>query len=305
MMKSFSLIIVVIFVFLSPFLCFQSYSFADEIYLKNGDKITGDITGETESSISIETEAIGLVTVNRAFVGRILRTAEIKDAISEPEEDKLWQREISMGYSNISGNTESSQLSMGIRGNRKTDDDEITFKGNIYYSSSNQKMNSQKWYGMGRYAYNFKENKKWYNFYKLEIDHDRFVNIDYRATPSVGLGYWFSDEPDLRAMVEVGLGVEHTDFRDNAKDSDEITLIPRAFFEKRLFNESRISEDLTLYPYLSDAGEFRLHSETKLINPINEKLSLSLSLIDDYNSNPAKNTKKNDIQIISALNYSF
>ncbi len=106
-------------------------------------------------------------------------------------------------------------------------------------------------------------------------------------------------------MTEVGLGLEHTDFRDNTKDSDEITLLPRAFFEKRLFSESRISEDLTLYPYLDDASEFRLHSETKLVNPINEKLSLSLSLIDDYNSNPAKNTKKNDIQIISALTYSF
>ncbi len=304
-MKPFSLIVVVMFVFLSPFLFLQSYLFADEIYLKNGDKITGNITSETESSILVETEAIGLVTVNRAFVGRIVRIGEIKEAISEPEEDKLWQREISIGYSNISGNTQSSQLSIGLGGNKKTDHDETTFKGNIYYSSSNKKMDSQKWYGMGRYAYSFRESKKWYNFYKLEVDHDRFTNIDYRIVPSIGLGYWFSDEPDLRVMTEVGVGLEHTDFRDSVKDSDEIILLPRAFFEKRLFSESRISEDLTLYPYLDDASEFRLHSETKLVNPINEKLSLSLSLIDDYNSNPAKNTKKNDIQIISALTYSF
>lgn len=304
-MKPFSWIVVIIFVFLSLFLFLQSYLLADEIYLKNGDKITGNITGETESSISVETEAIGVVTVNRTFVSRIVRIGEIKEAISDPEEEKLWQREISMGYSNISGNTESSQLSIGLGGSKKTDHDETTFKGNIYYSSSNDKMNSQKWYGMGRYAYSFKESKKWYNFYKLEIDHDRFTSINYRVMPSLGWGYWFSDEPDLRAMAEVGLGWERTDFRNSTKDSDEIALLPRAFFEKKLFSESRISQDLTFYPYLSDAGEFRLRSETKLINPINEKLALSLSLIDDYNSNPAKNTKKNDLQIISALTYSF
>ena len=106
-------------------------------------------------------------------------------------------------------------------------------------------------------------------------------------------------------MTEVGLGLEHTEFRDDTKDSDEVVLIPRAFFEKKLFGNSLVSQDLTLYPSLSDIGELRLHSESKLTNPINDKLSLSLSLIDDYNANPPQDTKKNDIQIISALTYSF
>ena len=66
-----------------------------------------------------------------------------------------------------------------------------------------------------------------------------------------------------------------------------------------------MAQDLTLYPSLGDTGEYRLHSETSLINPIDDRLSLRLSLIEDYNSNPAQDTKKNDMQIISALTYSF
>ena len=304
-MKFSSLVNIFVCAILWTFLLLQSDLLADEVYLKNGDRITGNITSETEESILIETEAIGLVTVNREFLDRIARTDETKDVVPEPKDDSPWQRRVSIGYSKNSGNTESSRVNIGFDVNKKTDDDETTFKGSINYSSTNRKMDSQKWYAMGRYAYSFGEEKKWYNFYKLEADHDRFANINYRIIPSVGAGYWFSDQPDWKAMVETGLGLEHTDYRDNTKDSNEAVLIPRAFLEKRLFAESRISQDLTLYPSLSDTGEFRLHSETKFTNPIDDKLSLSISLIDDYNANPPSGIKKNDMQIISALDYSF
>jgi putative salt-induced outer membrane protein YdiY len=302
-MKFLFLPCIAVFVFLFFFI--QSSLFADEIYLKNGDRISGNINSETEEGIIVETEAIGSITINRAFVENILRSAEIDETPLEPEEDKIWQGEIAAGYTKASGNTQSNQFSLRSKANRKTEQDEFTLIGDVHYSSSNKKMDSQRWYGMGRYAFSFGENKKWYNFYKLELDHDRFANIDYRIIPSIGVGYWFSDEPDWKAMIEAGLGLEHVEFRDDTKDSDEAVLIPRAFFEKKLFGESLLSQDLTLYPSLGDIGEFRLHSETKLTNPIDDKLSLSLSLIDDYNANPPQDTKKNDLQIISALTYSF
>ena len=302
-MKPLSLMGVVIFVFL--FLFIQSYLFADEIYLKNGDRVSGNINSETEESIAIETEAIGSITINRAFVDNIVRSGEIEETPFELEEDKLWQSEIAVGYSKASGNTQNNQFSLRSKANRKTDHDEFTLRGDVHYSSTKKKMDSQKWYGMGRYAFSFGGNIKWYNFYKLELDHDRFANIDYRIIPSIGIGYWFFDEPDWKALTEVGLGLEHTESRDDTNDSDEVILIPRAFFEKKLFGNSLVSQDLTLYPSLGDIGELRLHSESRLRNPINDKLSLSLSLIGDYNSNPPQDTKKNDIQIISALTYSF
>ena len=63
-------------------------------------------------------------------------------------------------------------------------------------------MDTQNWYGMLRYAFSFWE-RRWYNFYRLEADHDRFANIDYRIVPSCGIGYWFSDKEDYKAMAEL------------------------------------------------------------------------------------------------------
>lgn len=298
-MKAIIFVVITIFYFIS----LQNLS-ADEVHLKNGDKISGEVIKEDEKVIEIETDAMGLISIKREFITRIVNDEEIEVVKTKQKKDKLWERNISLGYNKSSGNTQSSQLSMSLYANRKMQANEFTLKGDSFYSSSNKKMDAQRYSGMVRYAFSFWE-KKWYNFYKFEGDHNRFANINYRLIPSIGLGYWFSDERDLRFMTEIAVGLEHTAFRDSTKDSDELVLIPRAFFEKELFGKSRVKQDLSLYPSLSDAGEYRLHSETIFINPINEKLSLQFSLIDDYNSNPVKDTKNNDTRFISSLVYSF
>jgi len=187
---------------------------------------------------------------------------------------------------------------------RNTEKDEINLRGNIFYSSSNNRMDSQKWYTMGRYGLKLAD-KRWVNFYKLEVDHDRFANISVRAIPSAGFGYWFSDTPDWKAMTELGIAMAHTDYLDTTKTTNEAMIVPRAFFDKRLFKEAHLTEDITVYPLLKDAGDYRLHSETVFSNPVSKQLSLRISLIEDYNSKPSASKKKTDSQILSSLNYSF
>ncbi|MFC1667436.1 YdiY family protein [Candidatus Omnitrophota bacterium] len=287
--------------------CQQHDLFADEVYLKNGDRLSGKVIEDSKEAVAIETEALGKLRLEKRFVERVVRDEKIKHLKADKEdEDKkaLWKREIAIGYAKSGGNTQKNNLSTSFYANRKTQDNEFTLKGSFLYASSNRKMDAQKWNGMARYAVSFWE-RKWYNFYKVESDHDRFANVDYRIVPSLGLGYWFNDGPTWKAMAEVAVGLERTNFRDGTKDSEEAILVPRAFFEKKLWAESSIKEDLYVYPRLEDMGVFRLHSETIFENPINDSLSLRISVIDDYNSEPARNSKKNDVQIISSLAYSF
>jgi len=185
------IIICAIIVILFQFQYLQQHLYADEVILKNQDRISGAIIEESDEKIVVETEAMGRVDIKREFVETI-KTEETKIA-AEEEEPKLWQKDVSLGYNKSSGNTQNSQLSLNLFLNRKTEDDEFTVKGDSYHSSSNKKMDAQKWNGMVRYAYSFWE-RKWYNFYKIEGDHDRFANIDYRLIPSTGVGYWFSDK---------------------------------------------------------------------------------------------------------------
>ncbi|MFH1563075.1 MAG: DUF481 domain-containing protein [Nitrospirota bacterium] len=296
--------IFIIVLTISGLLFSQTNLSADEIRLKNGDKISGQIINDGEVAIIIETEAMGQISVKREFIKEVIADKELGVAVAKQETPDLWKREISIGYNEARGNTENSQLSLNIYANRKTDDDEFTIKANNFYSSSNKKMDSQNWYSLVRYAFSF-GGRKWYNFYKLEANHNKFSNIDYRLVPAVGLGYWYSDTPTWKAMVETAIGLEHTKFKQGVKDSDEVVLVPRAFFEAALFEKSKISQDISLYSSLSNKGECRLRSETMFENPISEELSVRFSLINDYNSDPPEDTKKSDLRLISSLVYSF
>lgn len=224
----------------------------------------------------------------------------------ETEGELIITREFSVGYNAASGNTRNNQVSGSFLFNRnKKHINETTLKANTYYSSTKRKMDAQKWYTMARYALSFGSNKKWYNFYRLEADHDRFADIDYRLVPVAGIGYWFYDTDALKLMAELGAGVEHTDYRSDIKNRTEAIITPRLFFEKQLFANSKISQNLYYYPIIEDFSLYRLRSETTLNVAMNEKLSLRLTLSDAYDSSPPKDTKKNDIRLTSSLVYSF
>ncbi len=276
-----------------------------EVYLNNGDRISGRIVFEDNAQIKLESQVLGSVTVHRKEIKEIIHANPLP-AVSVEEKDKpaKWARSIAAGYTKSNGNTKSSDFSVHLLINRKTGADEFSMKSDLYYSSSNNRMDTQKWSGMLRYAYRFR-NRAWYNFYKIENDHDRFANIEYRVIPSTGLGYWFFDTPGFKALAEFGVGFEHTDFRQEEADQNETVLIPRAFLEKTIFGKSRISQDIAVYPSLTESGEYRLHSETSLVNPISDRLSLCFSFIDDYYSNPTQVTNKNDSRFISSLKCSF
>lgn len=299
------------------FLEASSLSYADEIRLKNKDRVTGKIIEQTEEAISVQTDAMGIISIKRSAIGNIVtskagppKEAPVKPPPKEqiPEKDKqiVWKRDIALGYNNVTGNTRESQFSGSFLINRNNVYvDEWTLTGNIYYSSNKRKMDSQKWFVSGRYAYSFGRTRRWYNFYKMEADHDRFADIGHRLVPSAGIGYWLYDTCDFKLLAETAIGFEHTEYRTDLKDGDKWVLIPRVFFEKRLFSNTTLTQDIYYYPELKKFGDCRLRSATSLNIGMNDKLSIKISLIDDYNSIPPKGVKDNDLRLISALAYSF
>lgn len=221
------------------------------------------------------------------------------------QEATEWQRKISIGYSDAGGNTEKSSGSVDLMINRKSPDDELTIKANGYIGRTDKKTDAKKFYGMGRYANSFGESKKWYRFGKVEGSQDKFANIDYRITPSYGLGYWFADQDDFKAKAEMAVGYEFTSYSDTTDDEGEAVLVPSGYLEKKLIGDLRFSQEVTVYPSLEEISEYRLHLETSLTNPINDQMSWKVSLLDDYDSAPKGDVKNNDYRLISAIDISF
>ncbi len=291
-------------VFILYLMASVNFVYSDQVILNNNDIISGTVLNNGEHTIELITESMGTIVIKKKYVEKINLNEKIKSTKNIEKLSLVWDRNISLGYDRAGGNTENAQMNGSLLLHAKTDHDEFNLRGSAYYSSSDKKMNTQQWAAMMRYAYSFWE-KKWYNFYKFEISHDRFANVDYRFIPSTGIGYWLYDKADLRVMYELGAGFEHTTYNGATKSSEGIVIIPRGFIEKRIFNNLKVSQEIILYPSLRDSGEIRVYSESSFIETFNEKLSLVFKFINVFDSNPAAAAKNNDFKFISSLQYSF
>ena len=318
---------------------------ADEILMRNGDRITGKVVEENRFELKVYVGEDKPIVVNKEFIRRHVRDSvepqekvqkvyvpQEREEINErqevyyepaPEKEKIvevekkaerqkivkdevavWERKFSLGYSQSGGNVESTDLAFDILLNQKRALRENTFNIGGAFASSGRKSTARKFNGMVRTAASFGANNKWYRFLKVEGDHDRFGNIDQRFVPSAGLGFWFSDKDEFKAMLEAGIGGEYTNFRDDTESEIQAVVVPRGYIEKK-FKNMRFSQELIAYPSFKDKLEYRLHSETAVTNPISDNVLLKISLIDDFNSKPQGDTEKNDYRLTSGLDVKF
>lgn len=271
---------------------------AREIEFKNGDTISATVISETDSTITVNSDLFGQLTFDKSLI-------VTKDAQKPKPKKFAWKNKVSLGYAQSGGNTEKSNFSGKVSVEKTTDDKEYSGKYSAYVASSDGNQDARKFKSTIRYANKFGDNKQWYNFYKVEGDQDRFSNIEYRFIPSAGYGYWFYNRDDFKLRAEAAVGWQYTNYVDNTDSESEMVIVPQGYFEKQISDTLTFSEELTLYPSMSDIAHIRMTSETNLTGKLTDKTSWKVSFIDDYDSEPKGTTEKNDYQLITSLEYSF
>ena len=77
-------------------------------------------------------------------------------------------------------------------------------------------------------------------------------------------------------------------------------------YEQSIFNRSKLMNDLVVLPQFEDPGDFRVTNELAFTTPINESLSLRLSLKSEYDNDPgAGGVDKFDNTFLTGLRYQF
>ncbi len=271
----------------------------EEVRLKNGDVLSVEVVEKEER----------YWVVSHPILGRLRLSVDDFEVLAVKKEDSTdedsvhTERRVSIGFDRRKGNTDSSSLNGELFWNRKGGSWEKTVRAQIYYSESDGEMDDRKVYFMARSGYSFGHNLAWYWFGKIEEEHDRFADVKLRSIPSAGIGYWFSGDFPTKAMVEASLGWQITDYYES-DDDDVLVCVVSGLIEHKFRTGVVARQLLTIYPSLEE-GEYRLRSESSLTLPMRENLSIRLSLLDEYSSDPGRGRKKSDVRFISSLEWSF
>ena len=96
------------------------------------------------------------------------------------------------------------------------------------------------------------------------------------------------------------------DIGDEFRDEHHVNLRLAAHYDQVLFQNSKITEDFTFLPNLSDAGEFRAINEVAFTTPLAENLSLRVSLKNEYDSDPGQgDLEKWDTIFVTGVRWEF
>jgi len=228
--------------------------------------------------------------------------------------DGLWRGVAGAAASLSSGNTEASSLSMNLDLVRATEADKISLVANTIYGRSRidgvTRTSASKWAAAGQYDLNL--DAQVYAFGKLALEADRITGLVWRLSLSAGAGYKLVDQPGAVFNVFGGAGLSDDRYdspqtigdktaqrfsRANIVLGEESShrLTPTVEAKQRLEVTSGVSGDRADIARLT-AG---------LAVAMNSRLSLTVGLIDTYNSRPPAGVKNNDLALFTGVALKF
>ena len=332
---------------------------ADQITLKNGDRLTGDIVqfdgkllklktayagtvdiqweavdkvsseqplymslsdsqvvvGPISSSgaqVEVKTTDTGMVRVDRQTIVGI-RSKPAYDAYQAEQERlrnpgllDLWNGTANIGLSLTQGNSETTNLAMGLAAARTSPRDKISvhatslFARNTVNGISSTTANAIR--GGGRYDINL--GRRSFGFGTGDLEFDEFQKLDLRMTLGGGLG-WHAIKTEQTAFDVYGGGAYTKEYfsTDLRRSSGEILV--GQDFAHQVSKRFAIKERFVFMPNMSDTGEYRFNFDLSLVTNLNTWLGWHVTLSDRFLSNPVPGALKNDTLFTTGLRLTF
>ncbi len=310
---------------------------ADEVTLKNGDKLSGTVLSAAGGKLTLKTPHSGNVAIPFAEIaalktdarvtvklkdGRtvlgVLTTADGKLQVSQEggapiavdfadvaafnEPAPAWHGGVTFSYKATDGNSHVSTLLLAAEASKITDVDEILGRFLWRYGDAHGEINERNVYALGRYRYILSD--KLFLYGSGELYSDTFRDIRLREVLSAGAGYLVQKSPAWDLSVEAGFAYTDVDFY--VADDDK-------FPGARLFGQTRISlpygidlvDLLTIYPNFKDSPAWTAHNELTLTKALSASWNASAGIITDHNNDPADGFEKRDNTYFVGLGYKF
>ena len=321
------------------FLLFVQNVMADQVILINGDSLSGTIEKVAGGKLTLKTDYSGPIDIDVTKIKKIstaapvevhLQSGEVlKGQLKATEDSQItversgerettsfdwkkvasinpppskWTGSITLGANSQTGNTHRNGASFVFDASRKTETDRFSLGYQFNYAHENDAITVRNHYGYLKYDYFFTKN--FYGYLGMDLLSDTFRDLKLRIAVGPGVGYQVWDDPIKSLSVEAGLSYVNETHKVGA-DKDFLTARLGADFRYKITKLLNFTDKVTLYPRLDHIGRYLLRNEAALVAPVGSGWAMRLANILDRDSNPPAEIRKNDIQWILGLQYSF
>jgi len=325
---------------------------ADQIVLKNGDRLTGKIVKADGAKLVLKSELIGDVTVELSSIrsitsdeplyvtladGRTVSgvmtvtdgTAEVRSANSKAvsfdrttiafirsEEEHLayerslnpgwldqWSGGADLGFALTSGNSDTTNLAIGLAMTRQTRNDKTNIYAASVYSRDSTDGDSRTTANTvrGGFRYDRDINRRWFGYVFTDLEHNGLQDLTLRLVPGGGIGYHAIRNERTELDLLGGLAWNREYFKGDFNNRSSAEAQVGQTLSHRVNSRVSLKEQLFFFPNLTNGGEYRINFDSSLVTDITRRIGWQLTLSDRYLSNPPFGFEKNDLLLTTGL----
>jgi putative salt-induced outer membrane protein YdiY len=317
---------------------------ADEVYLKNGNHLTGELVSMQDGKLTLETSFAGVLSIDWSQVERI--TADIPAVIvlsdgtiirgipsadgtpgrlklaGEPGAEPVPVELTGVAAINPPGEPGvkfNGRINAGLNkasGNTDTEsahaDAELIVRavenrltlGGAYNRASKDNRKSADNAG-GYIKHDIFLTEKLYWYLNGEIEHDELKEINLWTMIGPGIGYQFFESELMNLSVEAGPSYVFTDYNQSS-DEDSISGRWAVRFDRNFFNRLfQYYFSNEGYVSASDSSDVFTFTKTGFRFPLHTGFFLNAGFEWDWDNTPAEDADKSDYRYIMSLGYGF
>ena len=305
------------------------HGYADTVvlHLRNGDRLTGQVVKEDANQVTLTTSWQKEVVVPVSLIERREKLPEEKPPVAAaenkaptppsppapspppppatlPKPKSHWAAELNLGLDMVRSETDrdlyqGSFTVTHVRGRSRTQADYRAAHGETAGTVSANRMD-----GSLKTDVDLGAHRKIfvYNLAAAGFDDIRKIDLQYEVGP--GFGYHLITLTNFVLNTELGGNYFQIHFADGTR-RDEMNLRLAEDVTWALTPKVSIREKLEFLPKPDDFNVYRLRLESTLSYLLWKNLSLNLSVLDIYDTRPARTVTKNDLQIRSSIGIKF
>lgn len=319
-------------------------SSADEIRLKNGDRLTGKVIRMEGGKLILKTIYAGEISIawqevagvetqgpvkvrlkdNTFFEGTAegiedgkmkLDTAKLETPASfsladvktiNPAPVKTVKITARTNVNIISqrGNTDSDNYYANGEFEARTKKNRYQIGGELNKEESDGITTSKNWLGYGNYSHFLTQ--KWYIFTNTLFEHDEFKDLKLRSTLGGGVGYQVFETPLLNLSLSAGIAQVDENF-ETAEDNDYSAGQGSLNYDQYFFNKFvQLFHVSSGYISLENGKDWFLKTRTGLRFPLYKGFTATLQYNFDWDNQPSADAEtEEDTKFIFMLGYEF
>ncbi len=317
---------------------------ADEVRLKNGDRLTGQVIRMQQGKLILKTgyageigivwqEVAGLETDRPMKVmlkddtamegtakatetgsiklhsstletSAVIRLDDVKAINPEPVKTVKITARANVNITNQRGNTSSDNYDLQGEFTARTAKNRYVVGGELNKEDSEGTTISQNWLVHGDYSRFL--NKKWYLFTNTLFEHDEFNDLKLRSTLGAGAGYQIFETPLVNLSISAGLAEVNESFY-VAEDNTYSAGQWSVNYDQYFFDKFvQLFHRNNGYVSLENASNWFLKTRTGLRFPVYKGFGVTLQYNYDYNNQPSVDAQtREDTKFIFMLGYEF